>query len=150
MLIIPVYSMADDELDNFVVADNGAVYFYKKLKFGFTNIQIISLDGTKIKIPNMGIKAYSYKGHQFELLPITNCKGDTLGYAFMEFISKRNGSRLFRYCSNCINYDPLNGVIAPLNKLYRYYVVKSGKIKLISCLEDFSELMTFYKVKIRS
>jgi len=59
----------------------------------------------------------------------------TVGLAFMQYITSCDGNRLYRYCSNCLKYDPVNEKIDPELPVYRYYIFKSGKF--ISVTDDF-------------
>jgi len=133
--------------DGFVVA-NGITYFCQSFKIGLINTCIVTLTGDMVKVPNSHVQAYQLNGRQYELLPLVNASGDTIDLAFMEFISMRNGSRLYRYCSNCCKYDPLNGEIAPLNRVYRYYVLKNGELRLLSDNHETGKILASFNVRV--
>lgn len=133
--------------DDFVVAD-GVTYYCETMKTGFTKTHIYTKDGFIIKVPNNHIKAYRLNGHSFELLPLVNLSGDTVDLAFMELIAIRNGIRLYKYCTNCCKYDPLNNVIAPLNRVFRYYIYKNGKMKLLTSEVETKSILAFFNVKV--
>ena len=133
--------------DNFVVA-NGVTYYCETMKTGFTKTHIYTKDGNIINVPNNNVKAYRLNGHLFELLPLVNFSGDTVDLAFMELIAIRNGIRLYKYCSNCCKYDPLDNVIAPLNRVFRYYIYKNGKMKLLTNEVETNNILAFFNVKV--
>lgn len=141
----PLVLKAESDRSDYVVAD-GITYVCQAMRTGFANTRIITHEGQLVKVPNSSIKAYRINGRQFEIMPLLNLRGDTLDMAFMEFISMRDGKRLYRYCSNCSKYDPLSGEIAPINLIYRYYVLSDGQLKLFTDA-DISNL-GWFKVKI--
>jgi hypothetical protein len=91
-----------------------------------------------MKIPTFLINAYQKNGLLFERLPVVNKNQDTAGWAFMQFIASHEGYRLYRFCSNCLHYDPATGHIAPENPVYRYYVFKRGKF--VSMTDDYNDI----------
>lgn len=139
-------TLAESIGDGFVVAD-GVTYFCQAIKTGLVKTRIMTTDGDVVKVPNYSIQAYLLNGHQYELLPLVNLHGDTIDLAFMEFITMRNGSRLYRYCSNCSKYDPLYGEIAPLNRVYRYYVLREGRMKLLTD-EETDINLAFFNIRV--
>lgn len=133
--------------DNFVVAD-GVTYYCNAMKTGFTKTHIFTKNGDIINVPNNHVKAYKLNGHLFELLPLVNSSGDTVDRAFMELIAVRNGIRLYKYCTNCCKYDPLNNVIAPLNRVFRYYIYQDGKMKLLTNEVEKNNFLNYFNVKV--
>jgi hypothetical protein len=77
------------------------IYFGQKVKSGLFVVRIISSDGTVVKIPNQKVSAYMDGTRLFELKPVVNTNYDTTGMAIMQFVTSRNGLKL--YC-----YDDLN------------------------------------------
>jgi|WetSurMetagenome_2_1015567.scaffolds.fasta_scaffold164590_2 hypothetical protein len=146
IMLLSLAVSAETVNGDFVIAD-GMIYQCAEMHKGFTNTRIITTEGEHIKIPNNLVQAFRQKGHQYELLPLVNGKGDTVTMTYMELIASNNGSSLYRYCSNCNKYDPVSGEIAPLNRIYRYYVLKNGKLKLLHDEETTGKAMAFFKVK---
>ena len=112
--------------DNFVIIGD-QTYYCDQVRVGkaFTRIYI---DGKQFfKVPTAFVDAYAEKGTFYEHLPILTKDQDTAGWAFMQFIASHDGNRLYRYCSNCLKYDPVNEKIDPTMPVYRYYIFKSGK-----------------------
>jgi len=141
----PLVLKAESDRGDYVVAD-GITYVCQAMRTGFANTRIITPEGQLVKVPNSSIKAYRIAGRQFEIMPLLNLSGDTLDMAFMELISTLDGKRLYRYCSNCSKYDPLSGVIAPINFVYRYYVLSDGQLRLFTDAEINN--LGWFKVKI--
>lgn len=133
--------------DGFVIAD-GITYFCQDMRIGLAKTLIVTTGGDIVKVPSNKVQAYRLNGHQYELLPLVNRRGDTLAQAFMEFITMRYGHRLYRYCSNCSKYDPLNGEIAPINRVYRYYVLHEGRMKLLPDEEEAAKILAYFNVKV--
>ncbi|NTW23430.1 MAG: hypothetical protein HGA37_01920 [Lentimicrobium sp.] len=147
LVIFSTGAMAESDGDDFVVAD-GVTYFCQDMRIGLLRTWIYTPDGGIVKVSNNNVQAYRLNGRQYELLPLIDRCGDTVDHAFMEFIAMRNGNRLYRYCSNCSKYDPLNGEIAPLNFVYRYYVSENGHLKLLTEEEVNGDALACYKVKV--
>ncbi len=147
LVFFSIEAMAESTGDDFVVAD-GVTYFCRDMRIGLLKTCIYTPEGNVVKVSNTNVQAYRLKGHQYELLPLIDHNGDTVDYAFMEFIAMQNGKRLYRYCSNCSKYDPLNGEIAPLNRVYRYYIYSNGQLKLLTNEDVSGEIMACFKVKV--
>jgi hypothetical protein len=147
LALLSTGAMAESSGDGFIVAD-GVTYFCQTIRTGLANTRIMTMDGSIVKVPNNSVQAYRLNGHQFELLPLVDRQGDTIDYAFMEFIATGNNSRLYRYCSNCRKYDPLNGEIAPINFIYRYYVLRNGHLELLTNENMAVEILSCFNVKV--
>lgn len=132
---------------DFVIAD-GVMYNCTEIHKGFAKTRITTTDGEKFKIPNFLVQSFRKNGRQYELLPLVNGKGDTVAMTYMELIATHSGSSLYRYCTNCNKYDPLSAEIAPLNRIYRYYILKNGKLKLLHDDAATSNAMAFFNVRM--
>ena len=130
-----------------IIGDN--TYYCNVIRMGQGNTRIYSGSGM-IKIPTSIIDAYSNDGMLFERLPVVNKNLDTAGWAFMQFISARSGYRLYRYCSNCVHYDPLTGEIAPETPVYRYYIFKDGNFVNMLDENHIKTQLSRFGVKLRS
>jgi len=147
LVLFSTVVLAESEGEDFVVAD-GVTYFCRDMRIGLLKTYIYTPEGSIVKVSNSNVQAYRLKGHQYELLPLIDHSGDTVDYAFMEFIAMQNGNRLYRYCSNCSKYDPLNGEIGPLNRVYRYYIYSNGQLKLLTMEDVSGEIMACFNVKL--
>jgi hypothetical protein len=130
-----------------VIGDN--TYYCNSIRMGQGNTRIYSESGM-MKIPTPLISAYFLEGKLFERMPVVNKNMDTAGWAFMQFIASRSGYRLYRYCSNCVHYDPVTGEIAPPVPAYRYYVFKDRKFVAVADDRNVKNLLTRFGVKLIS
>ncbi|HOW30094.1 MAG TPA: hypothetical protein PLP88_00875 [Bacteroidales bacterium] len=146
-LLLSLVVTAGNPGNDFVIAD-GIYYDCAEIHRGFSNTRITTNDGEKLKIPNFLVQSFRQNGHHFELLPLVNGKGDTVTMTYMELIASRNGSNLYRYCTNCNKYDPENGEVAPLNRIYRYYVFKNGRLQLLHDGAATDAVFAFFQVKV--
>lgn len=138
---------ADKLTDSFVIIGEKTFYCDKvHVGMGSTRIYI---DGKQIlKVPTFAINAYAENGMLYEYLPVLTKDQDTVGWAFMQFIASRNGSRIYRYCSDCLHYDPVNEKIAPTMPVYRYYTFKRGNFVSVSDDENVKEHLASFGVRI--
>jgi hypothetical protein len=72
-------------------------YFGQKLKIGSVVTTITSNDGTVIKVPNSKVKSCMDGTKYFERLPVVNKDYDTTQFALMEYVTSRNGFKLYFY-----------------------------------------------------
>jgi hypothetical protein len=132
--------------DNYIVVDN-ETFFCGDIHVGPSSFRVTTTDGNVKRISTARIDAYSQKGLLFERLPVINKKQDTAGWAYMQFISSRDGYKLYRYCSNCSQYDPSTGEIAPAAPVYRYYIFKDGKFITVTDDYNVKSLLRRFGVK---
>ena len=149
LALISPGSRAKSSAEGFIVTE-GITYQCLKMTTGFSHTRIMTTEGEFLKIPNNSVKAYRIKDHQYELLPLLNVRGDTLDLVFMEFISRRDGCRLYRYCSNCGKYDPLNWEIAPQNRIYRYYLLCNGHLRLLKSEAETNDTLAWFNINVIS
>jgi hypothetical protein len=135
--------------ESFVVVGD-ETYFCNELHVGPGNFRITTVNGDVMKIASSKINAYSQQGYLYERLPVVNKNMDTADWAFMHFITSRDGYRLYRYCSNCNHYDPATGEIAPPTPVYRYYIFKDGKFITVTDDRNAKDLLMRFGVKLIS
>jgi hypothetical protein len=101
------------------VKTSDKVYFGQDVKVRPLHTKVISADGTIETIHTNDVKAYMHDSKLYELKPLVCEKGDTICYAFMEFIDSRSGLNLYRYkcCIDC-------------NVQYAYFVFTGDKLYL--------------------
>lgn len=133
--------------NNFVVIGDETV-FCDEVKIGKANTRVYSNNKQILKIQTCFIDAYSSNGILYEKLPVIDNSRDTSGWAFMQFISSRNGYRLYRFCSNCVHYDPATGMIAPQVPVYRYYIFKDGKFVSMTDDSNVKKQLAFFGVRV--
>ncbi|HPT14709.1 MAG TPA: hypothetical protein PK796_07980 [Bacteroidales bacterium] len=147
LIMLSIAATAGTPGKDFVIAD-GVYYDCAEIHRGFSNTTITTTDGEKVKVPNFLVQSFRQHGRQYELLPLVNGKGDTVAMTYMELIACHNGCSLYRYCTNCNKYDPLSGEIAPMNHIYRYFVLKNGKISLLHDDATTCDAMAFFNVRV--
>ena len=131
-----------------IVISDDKTYFGDKLIIGTASAKIYNGTGEITKIPEKSIKSFMKDGQVFVKLPVVTKSNDTIGLAFMQFISSRSGLQLFRYCSNCLKYDPVEGIIDPLNPVYRYYIFKGGRYFMLLDENDSETFFDFFRVRV--
>jgi hypothetical protein len=143
ILLITGIQATGKRTDCFVVVGNETI-FCDKIFVGKSTFRLVDDGKQLMRIQSPEIKAFSMYGNLFERLPVVNTNNDTSGWAFMQFIASNNGYRLYRYCSNCVHFDPVTGKIAPENAVYRYYIFKGGKyVKVLDENNVKSELAKY-------
>lgn len=125
-------------------------YYCDDIRVGPSNFKITTLNGIDVKIETGSIDAYSKDGYYYEKLPVVNKNQDTSGWAFMQYIASRDGYKLYRYCSNCVHYDPATDEIAPSTSIYRYYIFKDGKYVTVTDDQNTKALLMRFGVKMIS
>jgi hypothetical protein len=131
-----------------VVVSDGITYFGEKIIPGTANIKMYNTSGEITKIPSRTVESFIKNGQVFVKLPVVTKANDTVGMAFMQYIANRSGLQLFRYCSNCLHYDPVESVIAPINLVYRYYIFKGGKYFMLLDEKEADTFLAFFRVKV--
>ena len=121
--------------DNFIIIGD-KTYYCDNVQPGKTFTRAY-IDGKLfLKVQTKDITAYAKNGKLFEYLPVLNNGKDTTGWAFMEYLATHDGNRLYRYCSNCLHYDPVYSKIDPSMPVYRYYIFNGGKF--VSVSDDYN------------
>jgi hypothetical protein len=138
---------AQKSTENFVIIGD-ETYYCDEVHAGMAKTSIYIDGKLRFKVPSYVISAYAQSGKFFEYLPVLNKNQDTTGWAFMQFITSHDGNRLYRYCSNCLKYDPVNATVAPIVPVYRYYVFRSGKFVSVSDDQDLQSQLAVFGVKV--
>jgi hypothetical protein len=150
LLIIWIFNLqaANKPTDTFIIIGD-ETYYCDKVHVGKANTRIYR-DGKEIlKVRTSLVSAYAHEGKFHEYLPVLNKNQDTTGWAFMQFITSHEGNRLYRFCSNCIQYDPVSGIIAPVVPVYRYYIFKSGRfVSVTDDQDDLHAQLSSFNVKV--
>jgi hypothetical protein len=147
ILVTSVCQAISPPINDIVVSD-GKTYFCDKVIMGTASAKIINAAREAFKIPSKSVESFTKNGQVFMKLPVITKANDTIGMAFMQYINSRSELQLFRYCSNCLKYDPVEGVIAPVNNIYRYYIFKSGKFFMLLDGNDLDIFFDFFGVRV--
>jgi len=133
--------------DTFIIIGN-ETYYCDKVQPGkaYTRIYI---DGKQyLKVPTAIVKAYAQSNKFYEYLPVMNTEKDTTGWAFMQLIASHDGYRLYQFCSNCLKYDPVNGIIDPPVPVYRYYIFRQGEFVSVTDDTELQAQLSGFGVKV--
>ncbi|MEI6748953.1 MAG: hypothetical protein ACOYMF_00350 [Bacteroidales bacterium] len=148
MVAIGIKSMAAEKVC--YVSANGNTYFGKELKQGLFKTKIVSADGKVFKVKNHDINSYSDGKHQFEKLPVICENNDTLCMAMMEYITSRNGLKLYRYTCLSEGNDLLTSTFRKAHKNYGYFVFKDGKFYLRINEKNAAATFPFFGIEVIS
>jgi len=148
LMLIALSGQARNPPINDIVVSGGKTFFCDKVIMGPASAKIYNSAGEISKIPSQSVESFIKSGQVFVKLPVVTMANDTVGMAFMQYINSRSGLQLFRYCSQCLHYDPVEGVIAPINQVYRYYIFKGGKYFMLLDEKDADTFLSFFGVKV--
>ena len=138
-----------NKTESFVVVGD-ETYFCDEIYTGPSSFKVTTVNGDIMKIATGRIDAYAQNGMLFEKMPVVNKNRDTAGWAFMQFITSRDGYKLYRYCSNYNQYDPSTGEIAPEAPVYRYYIFRNGSYINVTDDHNVKALLMRFGVKVIS
>ncbi len=131
----------------FVVVDKDT-YYCDEVKPGKATFRLFTEGKQLMKVPAGKVTAYSVNGKLYERLPVVTRNQDTAGWAFMQFIATHDGFRLYRFCSNCVYFDPATGEIAPSTPIYRYYIFKHGKFVSLTDDQHYESQLAWFGIKL--
>jgi hypothetical protein len=129
------------------VTVNGKTYFCQTVRTGLLHMNLKMTDGTIMKVPFNKVDSYLCKGRLFERLPV-KCKGAPANCtALMEYITQRNGFRLYKYCKVQENGDIYNCTYQNAHKEVEYFVFKNGKFYLHVNQDNVESVLPFFGIK---
>lgn len=138
---------AEGDATNFVTV-NGKTYFCQLMTPGLLNMNLTLNDGTTLKIPFKKVDSYSLNGRMFERMPVM-CKGAPANCtALMEYVTSRNGLRLYKYCKTQAHGDLCDGNYEKAHLRVAYFVFKDGKFYIPVTQENMQSVLPFFGVKI--
>lgn len=146
MIAFGVKLFAGEEVS--YVKASGKTYLGTEVKFGLTNVKIITLEGQTVKIPIKKVDAYMHDSHLFERLPVVCANNVTECLALMEFVAGRSGLRLYRYSSVYSDYDPLTLKVEKAKVHDDYYVFKDGEFYLRIDRKNAASALPFFGVDV--
>jgi len=147
LCIVGFFLKADDKPPTcFVVVGDKTIYC-DAIQPGKSSTKIQRTGMPCLRIPTSKISAYQLNGRLFERLPVITGKDDTSGWAFMQYLATKDGCRLYRFCSNCIHFDPSTGIIDPPLPVYRYYVFRKGKFVSVTNDKNVKAVLMRFGIK---
>jgi hypothetical protein len=132
------------------VTAEGKTYFGQDLKQGLFKTKIVSADGKVFKVRNHDISAYSDGKHQYEKLPVICENNDTVCMALMEYLTSRDGLKLYRYTSYSEDIDLPTNTYRKAHEHYGYFVFKDGKFYLRIDEKNASAAFPFFGIDVIS
>ena len=132
------------------ITSNRNTYFGQELKQGLFKTKIISADGKVFKVKNREIDAYSDGQRLFEKLPVICETNDTICFAMMEYLTSRDGLKLYRYTCFYEENDPLTCTYQKAHEHYGYFVFKDGKFYLRIDEKNAATTFPFFGIDVIS
>ena len=96
LLVSFAYAVQAEKDLNYVKVQ-GKHYFSNEMKIGLSNVKFTTDDGLTLKASLKKVDALMVDGKLMERLPVYCTDGKYKGTALMEFVSQRNGLRLYKY-----------------------------------------------------
>jgi hypothetical protein len=151
LLLILVMSVlilkASDESTSYVTY-GGKTYFCQKATPGLFNMNLTMDDGTILKVPLSKVDAFYCNGHLCERMPVI-CEGAPANCtALMEYITTRNGFRLYKLCEYNECGDLWNNSYKKAHLQVEYYVFKDGKFHLQVNKDNAESIMQFFNIPV--
>jgi hypothetical protein len=124
------------------------IYFCETVKPGLLNMNLAKEDGTIVKVPIKKVDSYSSNGRMFERLPVI-CNGTpTKCTALMEYITSRNGFRLYKHCEYGECGNLWDNTYKKTHLQVEYYVYKDGKFYLPVNKENAASILPFFGIEV--
>lgn len=132
------------------VTAEGKTYFGQELKHGLFKTKIVSADGNVYKVRNHDIDVISDGRHLYEKLPVICENNDTLCMALMEYITSRDGLRLYRYTGYTEDVNPVTNTFRKAHERFGYFVFKDGKFYLRLDEKNAATAFPFFGINVIS
>ena len=145
LMFAPVL-VAAAETPNYVTT-GGKTYFCEKMKPGLFCARITMDDGTILKVPFGKMDSYYCHGRLFERLPV-NCEGAPENCtALMEYITSRNGLRLYKYCQYGECGELYNCTYKKPHLQFVFFVFKDGEFYLLVDQKNAPTVLPFFGIE---
>ncbi len=150
MIFISAGIMATNtENSNYVVA-NGQTHFGKDIKFGMRYTKVIKTTGEVVKIRNAEVDAICNNGKVFEKMPVVRCDTKEKEMVMLEYVTSRNGLKLYRLCQFVEKCDPGTQTFRTAQPEYCYYVFKDGAFYLQIDKKNAATALPFFGLGVES
>lgn len=147
MVMFALMVKAGGEATSYITFD-GKTYFGEKVKPGLLTMNLTMSDGTIMKVPFKKVDSYSCNGRLFERLPVM-CKGAPENCtALMEYITARNGFRLYKYSVIQEHGELYNNTYEKAHEEFEFFVFKDGKYHLQVTQENAVSVLPFFGIKV--
>lgn len=130
------------------VKSGGKMYFGTIIKSGIFNTRVTNAEGKTFNIPNTRVDAMVDNGRMYERMPLV-CKEKGIEcMVLMEYITGRNGLRLYRYACYNEHCDLANGIIEKAHPENMYFVYLDGKIHLRIDASNAEKILPYFGIKV--
>jgi hypothetical protein len=130
------------------VTSEGKTYFCHKITSGLFNLNLTMDDGTIIKVPFKKVDSYSHNGRLCERLPVM-CKGAPANCtALMQYVTTRNGFKLYKLCEYNECGDMWNNSYKKAHLQVEYFVFKDGMFYLQVSKENAESVFKFFNIEV--
>lgn len=147
LMVFVLAAKAGSESVSYVTV-GGKTYFCRELRQGLFRAGVVMDDGTVLKVPFSKIDAYTCKGHLYERLPVM-CESAKPGCtALMEYVTSRNGLRLYKYCQYGECCDPAGNKYTKAHARYLYTIFKDGKFYLKIDQQNAGSVLPFFGIEV--
>jgi len=150
ILILVMFALivkAGGEATSYVTA-NGKTYFCQDVKSGLFNMRLKLADGTTMKIPINKVDAWSSNGKMYERLPLMCPDAPANCTALMQYVTSRNGFRLYKYCKTGECGDLWSNTYKKAHNQLAFFVYKDGRFYLPVNQENASSVLPFFGVEV--
>jgi len=130
------------------VTYDGKTYFCQKITPGLFNLNLTMDDGTSIKVPINKVDSYSCNGRMCERLPVMCKDAKPNCTALMEYITARNGFRLYKMCEYNECGSVWDNSYKKAHQQVEYFVFKDGKFQLHVTKENVESVMQFFNIPV--
>jgi hypothetical protein len=131
------------------VSVNGKYYFSNAVKIGLSNIRFSTDNGMTLKAPLRKVDAIMVDGKLLERLPVYCVDGKYKGTALMEFVSQRNGLKLYKY--HPTENPPLNCCFHDNSqKSCVFFIYKEGELYLHIDNQNAGTVFPFFHVTYKN
>ncbi len=138
---------AGGEATNYVSVGS-KIYFCQTMKPGLFNMSLTMTDGTTVKVPFSKVSSYSCDGRLYDRLPLA-CKGAPANCsALMEYVTSRNGFRLYKYSKVQAHGELCDNTYEKAHLEYEFFIFKEGKFYLPVTPENIESVLPFFGIKV--
>jgi len=146
LVLSAIVLKAAGENISYVTVD-GKTHFCQMIKTGLFRTTFVK-DGLVMKVPFKRIDAYMTDGHLYERLPVVGEDGRARYTALMEYITQRNGLRLYKLCTYGESSDPAKHIFGKAEAEYTYFVFKDGKFYLRVDEKNATTALPFFGITV--
>jgi len=130
------------------VKSGDKVWVCEKVKPGLFAVNIRIDDKASIKIPFREVDSYLCNGRLFERLPLKYDGAPANSTALMEYITSRNGLRLYKYCKYGECGDLTNNTYKKAHLQFTYLVFQDGQFYLEVDQKNAPTVLPFFGIEV--